>query len=581
MFQKTFVDASKEEVLLERYCTDNSLIVAPVASNGQCFFEAFSMASSTNISPSTLKSKIRQDLKCNIAVYRPCIPDGEKDQLEEELNKYLNGGLFNSSVADLCVYAAANVTSTGINIVQFVGERVQTVTISPRNSTATSEVILALTNRHTQPHYSALIIEVGTDMQTPRHCNASISDNMTSSNMSDLDSDCEISIEELPEEPENNLSEFHDNNENIPILYRGKCEQFGNSKKVLAELLEPNLSKLCKQSPSRVQYNASFLVNLSTVDLGDVYAYGNGKYRCDGVRRILISWAKNGWITGGFIGGNFTPKANERILIRKYWKHSQHSDFLRRTYHVVNAGGQVVNNVILLQYLYQKEEHNIPLSSHGNSKSGQPFSRLRPSVRSSIAGIAMNCMPEQACSELLVEKGGIENVPSINEVPSRQILYNMKRRKYSCNADEWEALKDWSGENGKNYFKKLEEFPNPLLVLSTEQLNELEKFGTSEIEHCVVCVDPTFSLGRFNVTPISYKHLFLENSKANRSHPVMVGPLLIHYSKTKQVYRIFMETLASARPGLRALKAFGTDGELALIEALEDTFPQAVGLRCF
>ena len=61
----------------------------------------------------------------------------------------------------------------------------------------------------------------------------------------------------------------------------------------------------------------------------------------------------------------------------------------------------------------------------------------------------------------------------------------------------------------------------------------------------------------------------------------MIGPLLIHYTKTKKVYKAFFETLLGERPGLRLLHAYGTDGEMALIEALQESFPSALSLRTF
>ena len=52
----------------------------------------------------------------------------------------------------------------------------------------------------------------------------------------------------------------------------------------------------------------------------------------------------------------------------------------------------------------------------------------------------------------------------------------------------------------------------------------------------------------------------------------MLGPLLIHYSKTKEIYKTFFETLLHKRPDLRHFLAYGTDGETALIDALAESF---------
>ena len=48
-----------------------------------------------------------------------------------------------------------------------------------------------------------------------------------------------------------------------------------------------------------------------------------------------------------------------------------------------------------------------------------------------------------------------------------------------------------------------------------------------------------------------------------------------------QVITIFLSTLVGLRPQLSAVKAFGTDSEESLIQALKSSFPWALQLRCF
>ena len=85
------------------------------------------------------------------------------------------------------------------------------------------------------------------------------------------------------------------------------------------------------------------------------------------------------------------------------------------------------------------------------------------------------------------------------------------------------------------------------------------------------------------MTPVSYKHLCVETipKRTGNSNPVMLGPVLIHFSKSKAVCRKFLDTLVQKRPALKSLKAFGTDGEVALFEALHESFPEALHLWCF
>jgi hypothetical protein len=60
-----------------------------------------------------------------------------------------------------------------------------------------------------------------------------------------------------------------------------------------------------------------------------------------------------------------------------------------------------------------------------------------------------------------------------------------------------------------------------------------------------------------------------------------MGPLLVHFSKTEEIYTAFFQTLLRLRPALSFLKVYGTDGEIALCNALGKVFPEATSLRCF
>ena len=121
------------------------------------------------------------------------------------------------------------------------------------------------------------------------------------------------------------------------------------------------------------------------------------------------------------------------------------------------------------------------------------------------------------------------------------------------------------------------------VVLGSDvQLAEMEKFCTEEIMFTVIQIDPTFNLGPYECTPISYKNLLLER-KSTGKPPVFVGPLLIHYNKDERTYRDFLNKLKSLRAGLQEIISFGTDGEMALVNVLQSCFPEGAqkSHRCF
>jgi len=93
-------------------------------------------------------------------------------------------------------------------------------------------------------------------------------------------------------------------------------------------------------------------------------------------------------------------------------------------------------------------------------------------------------------------------------------------------------------------------------------------------------VDPTFNLGEFYVTPVVFLHKAFVSKRTGKS-PVFLGPILIHQRINIEAYSYFAHQLQILLPPLRDIKAFGTDGEQALVNAFENAFPNAIHLRCF
>ena len=106
------------------------------------------------------------------------------------------------------------------------------------------------------------------------------------------------------------------------------------------------------------------------------------------------------------------------------------------------------------------------------------------------------------------------------------------------------------------------------------------RFCTQEKNFSILTVDPTFCLGEFDVTPMSYRHLLLQSRRTGHS-PVFVGPVMIHYRKTFATYLFFASSIVGLRPELGGVQAFETDGEESLAKASSHTFPCGLHLTCF
>ena len=84
--------------------------------------------------------------------------------------------------------------------------------------------------------------------------------------------------------------------------------------------------------------------------------------------------------------------------------------------------------------------------------------------------------------------------------------------------------------------------PFPMSVMCFEwQLDDMVRFLTCNMEFSVLTFDTTFKLGQFYVTPMTYRHLMLEDIKHHR-HPIMLGPLLVHQKVDFPAFNYFGST---------------------------------------
>lgn len=95
----------------------------------------------------------------------------------------------------------------------------------------------------------------------------------------------------------------------------------------------------------------------------------------------------------------------------------------------------------------------------------------------------------------------------------------------------------------------------------------------------MITIDPTFSLGAFDVTPVTYCNLLLE-TKRNKKPLIFLGPVLIHYKKSFASYLFFASSLIGQSPQLQGIRAFDTDGEQPLIDAFSHAFSFSQHLTC-
>ena len=197
--------------------------------------------------------------------------------------------------------------------------------------------------------------------------------------------------------------------------------------------------------------------------------------------------------------------------------------------------------------------------------------------------------PLKALREVENIRGGIMNAKSGCDLPrDRKQVHNLKyaSKNIPCTsanippadvlAQVMQMCKQSSGSDA--YVRSVEAAPEPMCVVTTDQqLLDIERFCTGKMA-CVLSVDTTFNLGPFYVTPTTYQNLLVKTDRGN--HPIILGPVLIHHTKTFRPFHYLASTMIRLNPRMVHLRAFGTDGESELIKAFHTCFPHAVHLRC-
>ena len=167
------------------------------------------------------------------------------------------------------------------------------------------------------------------------------------------------------------------------------------------------------------------------------------------------------------------------------------------------------------------------------------------------------------------EVGGIVGATASGQLPrNEKQVSNLKRKVTSTvsSGNHGDAAADnlfivmqraHTQDPNAMFVRDVKTAPEPAIVLANDcQLQDLVRFCTSSFEFAVLTVDPTFSLGAFDVTLISYRHLLLETRRYGRP-PVFLGPVLIHYRK---IY-FLASSLIGHNSQLQGVRVIGTDGE--------------------
>ena len=243
-------------------------------------------------------------------------------------------------------------------------------------------------------------------------------------------------------------------------------------------------------------------------------------------------------------------------------------------------------------------EHQVLVGPHGNSKDGRrKYCRTMESTKKELRSKLLQGKAREVVGEVYTMKGGILKAQSAGKLPrDRQQAYNIKKQVsasglllssqvYATNTTRDALfsvmLQCKNAEKTDRFVQEVTCAPEPMAILCLQQqLTDLNRFCCDPHNFSILGIDPTYCLGEFSVIPTVYHHLILEHHKSKKS-PLFLGPVLVHYRKEFSNYNFFLSTLVGLNRGLDYVRAVGTDGELALVDAVKHQFPWCLHVHCF
>lgn len=283
-------------------------------------------------------------------------------------------------------------------------------------------------------------------------------------------------------------------------------------------------------------------------------------------------------------------------LIRQYGTHKATKkekgvEFKRVITTLKDPHGQWAPLAILQYYFKGGKEEDIVLAPHRNArgKSKRPYLRTSASALQSLKEHCFEKKPKVIYDNGFHQSGGLLKSNSISDEPRNpKQIYNARTSQVSKNDTDKDEifqllmkLKDDNTADG-GFIQNVKFGNTPEVILGFEQqMTDIVRFCTNPLRFSVMGIDPTFNLGKFFVTLTTYKHPMLVLKESQRN-PVFIGPAFIHLEQTTQSYYSFLSHLTGQKPSLKELQAYGSDGEVALINALLAVFGEnTIGLRCF
>lgn len=364
----------------------------------------------------------------------------------------------------------------------------------------------------------------------------------------------------------------------------------GYSALELLNLLFGKVSKsmLCTRKPCKIQTFASFVVDLAFGPYKDLQADDNGSWVTASPRRRYVVERNDGKIISAMIASELDDGDEVVTLYRQYGRHKGEPAFRRIIATASDASGKQISKAIVQYYFIGGHELPVHVPAHGNaSRNPHPYYKTQ---RSTLNAITQECdqkSPSLVYHRMFEVAGGTTKSKSASEEPRNIIqVYNARKKLTAIQSkdelfDLLEKLQNHQSSKNGGILREVVVGTTPCAILaSKEQLESLVLYCCHPGRFGVLGIDATFELGDFYVTLMTYSNLMLQKPRTGKP-PVFIGPAFLHMQRRFEDYHTFFSCLLKLEPRLAALKAYGTDGEGALVSALEACFKESVSLRCF
>ena len=179
----------------------------------------------------------------------------------------------------------------------------------------------------------------------------------------------------------------------------------------------------CQHQPMRVPRNAAFLMDVRFVPLNDLSADGDGTYIYAGRPTQTFRKKENGEWKKKYSKRTDIDKESDFHFIREYRHLKDNPDFHQTLYYARDKWGEIVNNLVLLQYQFDGPEHSIKALPHGNSKSGKSFTRTKPSVKRVLSEHLKSLPASEAVAKTRKDLG-------VRSKPCQMLTFQGEERKH-------------------------------------------------------------------------------------------------------------------------------------------------------